>query len=29
VPIWGTSEGNCDYQAQDEANLEKIWGKGN
>ena len=29
VPIWGTSEGNCDYQARDEANLEKIWGKGN
>ena len=27
VPIWGTSEHNCDSQARHEANLEKIWGK--
>ena len=27
VPIWGTSEDNCDSQSQHKANLEKIWGK--
>ena len=29
VPIWGTSEDNCDSQSQHKANLEKIWGKKN
>jgi len=29
VPIWSTSENNCDSQARHEANLEKIWGKEN
>jgi len=29
VPIWGTSEDNCDSQSQHKANLEKIWGKRN
>jgi len=26
VPIWASSEDNFDSQAQDKANLEKIWG---